>query len=67
MVPCISSVVGFNPLPHLRSWPADAEMLGSTFSWLSVMVREVWRAEGPGDWEVTRHLVVWRMGEKDTV
>lgn len=31
--------VGFNTPPHLRSWPADAEMLGSTFSWLSVVVR----------------------------
>lgn len=39
MITCILSDVRFNPLPHLCSWPADAEMLGSTFSWLSVMVR----------------------------
>lgn len=48
-IPCIPSDVGFDALPHLHSWPADAETLGSIFSWLSVMVRGV---EAGGTWSL---------------
>lgn len=48
-IPCIPSEVGFDPPLLLRSWPADATMLGSTFSWLSVMVRGV---EAGGTWRL---------------
>lgn len=39
-LPLIMDSISFpTPPPPVHSWPVDAEMQGSTFSWLTVMVR----------------------------